>query len=52
MFTDGNIYAGSFKLTYLPQSERQDFQGQHDLPEVKMNTLVEPRSILVQWDWD
>ena len=52
MFTDGNIFAGSFKLTYLPQSERQDFRANMVYRRSKPNTLVEPRSILVQWDWD
>ena len=52
MFTDGNIYEGSFKLTYLPQSERQDFRANMIYRNSKPNTLVEPRSILVQWDWD
>lgn len=52
MFTDGTIVAGSFKLTYLPQSERQDFRANMIYRLSQQNTLVEQKSILVQWDWD
>lgn len=52
MFNDGNIIAESFKLTYLPQSERQDFRANMIYRLCQPNTLVEKRSILVQWDWD
>ena len=51
-FNDGNIVAGSFKLSYLPQSERQDFRANVVYRDSKRNSLTELRSILVQWDWD
>ena len=52
MFNDGVIVAGSFKLTYLSQSERQDFRANMIYRRSQPNTLTEKRSILVQWDWD
>lgn len=52
MFNDGVIVAGSFKLTYLSQSERQDFRANMIYRRSQANTLTEKRSILVQWDWD
>ena len=52
LFTDGNIIAESFKLTYLPQSERQDFRANMIYRVSKPNTLIEKRSMLVQWNWD
>lgn len=52
MFNDGNIIAESFKLTYLPQAERQDFRANMIFRDCKPNTLVEMRSVLVQWKWD
>jgi hypothetical protein len=52
MFNDGTIAEGTFKLSYLQQSERQDFRANMIYRLSEKNSLVEKRSILVQWRWD
>lgn len=52
MFNDGTIAEGSFKLNYLQQSERQDFRANMIYRASQKNSLIEKRSILVQWRWD
>lgn len=52
MFNDGTIVDGSYKLTYLSQSERQDFRANMVYRQTLKNSLIEKRSILVQWRWD
>ena len=52
MFNDGTIVAGSFKLTFLTQQERQDFRANMLYRLSQENTLPETKSILVQWKWD
>ncbi len=52
MFNDGTIVDGSYKLTYLSQSERQDFRANMIYRKSQKNALVEQRSIMVQWRWD
>lgn len=52
MFTDGTIVDGSFKLTYLPQGDRQDFRANMIYRKTQKNTLIEKRSIMVRWHWD
>jgi len=52
MFNDGTIVDGSFKLTYLPQADRQDFRANMIYRVSQPNALVEKRSISVRWKWD
>ena len=51
MFNDSNIISGSYKLDFLPQDDRQDFRANMIYRACLPHSLVEPRSILVGWDY-
>lgn len=49
MFTDGNIFEGSFELSYLDAEERKDFQASMRFRRAGFQQLPEESSIIVRW---
>ena len=50
IFTSGNVVDGSFTVSYLEYSERQDFRAVLVWTEIDKNNLPEKRSLMLRWE--